>query len=174
MGAGGGGGWGGGGGRGGGDLNPRRGMPEAKFAVRWESAAPVLEAAKKSEVAEAAKLAGWAKEFYVVSVTGMAAPPPGPGQRGDWSRGDPARAKQWQDLLLKITTLKRKDKPPLAAARLETIPLPSGRMSVFLFPRTDPIALDDKSVLFETAFGPIRVKSKFALKDMVWRGKLEL
>jgi hypothetical protein len=40
--------------------------------------------------------------------------------------------------------------------------------------RNDLITLDDKTVTFVTKLGPIDVKVKFTLKDMVYQGKLAL
>ena len=42
------------------------------------------------------------------------------------------------------------------------------------FPRTDPIVLEDKNVEFEMKLGPMTVRGKFKLKDMLFDGKLEL
>ena len=38
----------------------------------------------------------------------------------------------------------------------------------------EPIQLDDKEVVFSTMFGPMQLKAKFTLKDMVYQSKLEL
>jgi hypothetical protein len=45
---------------------------------------------------------------------------------------------------------------------------------IFAFPRTDPITLADRDVEFVTAIGTIEIKKKFALKDLVFNGELEL
>jgi hypothetical protein len=42
------------------------------------------------------------------------------------------------------------------------------------FPRTSPITLDDKEVTFETRFGSLSVIRKFRLKDLSYRGTLQL
>jgi hypothetical protein len=44
----------------------------------------------------------------------------------------------------------------------------------FLFPRSEAITLEDKEVEFETKLGPMEIKRKFKLQDMVFGGKLEL
>jgi len=49
-----------------------------------------------------------------------------------------------------------------------------GRTFVFLFPRTANVLEDDKEVTFLTSMGRMEVRSKFALKEMNFRGKLEL
>ena len=43
-----------------------------------------------------------------------------------------------------------------------------------MFPRTEAITLEDKNVEFKLALGPMDVKKKFKLKDMVFNGNLEL
>jgi hypothetical protein len=51
----------------------------------------------------------------------------------------------------------------------------NGTILVFFFPRAaQPITLDDKDVTFHQKLGPMELKAKFALKDMVYQGKLEL
>ena len=78
------------------------------------------------------------------------------------------------DRLKETTTLKRKNKEPI---RPEVVELSNQEESVTLFvgfPRTDPIVLEDKNVEFEMKLGPMTVKRKFKLKDMLFDGKLEL
>jgi hypothetical protein len=46
---------------------------------------------------------------------------------------------------------------------------------MFLFPKgSQPIEASDKEVTFVTQMGPLGVKAKFALKDMMVKGQLEL
>ena len=45
---------------------------------------------------------------------------------------------------------------------------------IFVFPKTQPIAADDKEVEFILKLGQVEAKRKFNLKDMVYNGKLEL
>ncbi len=178
--AGGGGNWGGRGG-GGRDLDPRQGLPQAKFTVRWASAGPLLEAARKSELAGAEKLAAWAKEYYVVTVTDLRVQPPRPvGGQGQWGNsgrgqwGDAGAQDKWTERMLKATSLKRKGRPAVNPVRFESLDTPAGRVRVFLFSRSELITDSDHALNFETAFGPIQIKAKFALKDMHWRGQLAL
>ena len=42
------------------------------------------------------------------------------------------------------------------------------------FPRTDAITLEDKDVEFITKLGPMEIKKKFKLEDMVFGGHLAL
>lgn len=171
----GGGGWGGGGaGRGSGDAGTMGpgGMRTPRYTVRWESAAPVREAEARAEAPDAAKLAEWAGEFYVVTVTGSS--PQRSGHGGEGWTPDTARQQQWQERLHELTALKRKGKDPLAPERIETIERAQSRTLVFLFPRSAGIGPGDGEVTFETALGPFQIRAKFALREMVFLGKLEL
>jgi hypothetical protein len=182
----GGGGWGGRGGMGGGGWGGRgggmgrggsQGMSAPRVTVRWESAAPVHEAELKSEAADASKFAGWSKDYYVVTVSGL--PQMGPRRRGgdQDQQQDPERAQQMrermQERMKQNTALKIKDRT-IAPERIETLDSPGGRTLVFLFPRTANILPADKDVAFETAMGRLEVRTKFGLKEMLYRGKLEL
>jgi hypothetical protein len=172
----GGGGWGGRGGGGGGRRGPE-GMQAVKVTVRWESAAPVHEALLKSEVADASKFADWSKDYYVITVNGL----PQMGQRrrdnDDDQQQDPDREKEMQDRMKdrmkQNTSLKVSDRT-IAPERVEMLDSPAGRTMVFLFPRTANILPGDKEVAFVSAMGRMEIRSKFALKEMVFRGKLEL
>lgn len=160
------GGRGGGGGMGGGDMGSAPAMPKAN--VRWESAAPYQEAMKKmhAEGASAADLEG----FYVVTVTGLKL---GVGGR----RANVPSVEQMaraRERMKDQTQLTRKGKDPIHCAKVDGTPSPEGTTLRFYFPRSEPISLDDKDVTFETRMGPMELKTKFGLKDMVWDGKLAL
>jgi hypothetical protein len=50
-----------------------------------------------------------------------------------------------------------------------------GNIDLFIaFPRSAGISLDDKEVEFVTKIGPLVIRKKFKLKDMVFNGKLEM
>ena len=79
-----------------------------------------------------------------------------------------------KESLLKVTSLSVKGKDPLPASDLQIGGNEQRPVLVFLFPKTAPLSLDDKDVEFSTKLGPIVVKQKFHLKDMVFNGKLDL
>ena len=176
---------GGGGGAGGGGMGGGGGMsgdmgggPEAmerpQVAVRWESGEPFRQASLKAQSPHAKQVEEWSKEFYVVSASGMSMMRggrrgAGPDQR---TQPDPARMEQMQQRMKDATLLKRKGKDPLAPARVELLREPEGMTMVFRGP--EPIDAADRELSFETAFGPMQVKSKFNLKDMIYNGKLAL
>jgi hypothetical protein len=113
--------------------------------VRWESALPIVLALGKKERAAADT------ESYIVSVSD-------PLLRG--ARLDAAAA-----------YLRVKNRAPIRAGNLEI-----GAASIrFYFPRANhPITREDGEVTFEAQLGPMELKAKFSLKEMIYHGKLEL
>ncbi len=154
-------------------------MASAKLTIRWDSAAPVHEALVKSEAADASKFAEWSKEYYVVSVSGL--PQMGQRRRGgdddSEQQPDPDRQKEMRERmearLKENTSLKLKSRS-VAPERIETLESPGGRTLVFLFPRTANIIADDKEATFVMGMGPMEVKTKFPLKEMMFKERLEL
>lgn len=155
---------GGGGGMGGGGGAPQ--MPKA--SVRWESA-PVYRDAMKKLKAEGAAEAD-VEGFYVITVTGLRL---GMGGRGGNSPSVEQLGRA-RERLKEMTSLVIKGREPIAPARVDGTPSPEGTTLRFYFPRSQEISLDDKEVQFETHMGPMELKTKFQLKDMVVNGKLKL
>jgi hypothetical protein len=167
-----------GGGRGGGGGG-RRGngggpMPVSYTAtVRWESAKPVQEALK-TPLPEG--LAG----AYVISVSGVPVVEPGR-QHSDDGDTDSTVSKGLSDEVLdrikNLTYLEPKGKSPAQPSVVQKGSISSsGRPTLlFGFPR-DVVALtaDDREVVFTTKLGAIEVKTKFNLKDMMYRKELAL
>ena len=79
-----------------------------------------------------------------------------------------------QRLVQAATTLKPAGKEAILPTSVETVVAGGTMLTVFLFRRTEAISLEDKEVTFQTVLGPMRVKSKFRLKDMQYLGKLAL
>ncbi len=148
-----GGGFPGGGPMGGGQFKP---------VIRWESAKAIMDARKKGATDDFAK-------YYVLSLSGtprngMPATPIGDDD------ADPRR-EQMQANMRQSTQLQIKGKAPLKAERIE----PSETGILFLFSRDDhPIKRDDKEVTFQAKLGPLQLKARFVLKDMLYRDQLEL
>jgi hypothetical protein len=149
------------------------GIEIPKPVIRWESAAPLRDAAAKSAGDAAAQSLGeWSASFYVVTLSGFGAQ----GGRGGRGMGqpDPAQLAQMRDGMTAATNLTIKGKPAIAAARVETLQTEQGQVTAFLFLRTVAIEAADKEVTFETAMGPLGIKCKFVLKEMTYQGKLAL
>ncbi len=86
------------------------------------------------------------------------------------------RRRVMQERLKDATRLERKGKDPIGPDRVETGQSSDGtaRM-IFLFPKTSqPIEPGDKEVTFVTQMGPLGVKAKFVLKEMMVKGQLAL
>ncbi|MGA3185684.1 MAG: hypothetical protein ABSF22_01115 [Bryobacteraceae bacterium] len=144
------------------------GGPSMNLIVSWRTALPVRQAvAKEKYGAEAAtspdakKLVEEDQKYYGVLVSGL----PGRAVRAN---------DQMKAALLKNTSLIVKGKDPIAPADIQTGGNEQKALVIFLFPRTAALSLDDKEVEFSTRFGPLVVRQKFRLKEMVFNGKLEL
>ncbi|MEP7367630.1 MAG: hypothetical protein ABI972_30595 [Acidobacteriota bacterium] len=181
MGGGGGGMGGGGGRRGGGGMGGGGGMQPMTFTVRWMSSLPLKQAIVRSRMGKEADTSPQAKEFlerqeshYAVALIG----PPRGGGAGGGAGAVPGGAQQdrmqrMTEHLKETTGLLRKGKEPIRPETVQT-PQPGQNSYLFLFPRADAITLDDKEVEFATRMGPLEVKRKFKLKDMVYNGQLAL
>jgi hypothetical protein len=124
-----------------------------KATVRWESALPVREALHRGAPGEL-------PEDYILNVFGEV-----PGVDPDAS-----------DAILKDNTTLEHKGDQIKLNRVE--PAPKNSVSedgtLFYFSRRLALRLEDQEVTFTTRLGPLKVKCKFALKDMLYRGSLEL
>ena len=124
-----------------------------KATVRWESALPVREALHRGAPGEL-------PQEYILNVFGEV-----PGV-------DPASGFA---VLKDNTTLEHKG-DQIKLNRIELAPGDgvSEPGTLFYFSRLLALKLEDKEAIFTTKLGPLKVKCKFALKDMLYRGNLEL
>ena len=125
--------------------------------VRWESAEPVRQALAVRAGAET--LAG-VRRHYIVAVTSL---PFGAARLAE----EPEKIRSRVALLIK-------DKPQVPADRVEIRPQPGAPGVRLYFPRDAAITLDDKSVQLLMRLDPYQVRRKFKLKEMIFRGRLEL
>jgi hypothetical protein len=134
--------------------------------MSWRSALPLRKAIVKSRVgsatevpAEAQQLLSKEQEEYIVVVSGV-----------------PARiARQIQDsTILNRSTLKAGKKVPVTPKAVDFQTRTQSVDVLFIFPKTDPITLEDREVEVDLKLGTMEAKRKFNLKDMVYNGKLEL
>jgi hypothetical protein len=124
---------------------------------------PVREAAKSAKSKDA-------EENYILALLGDI---PGVGVPSD--DDEPGERQQKMDNLKESTRLERRD-DPLELQRVKIAPRTplSQAGTLFYFSRVLPIVPDDKQVTFVTKVGPLEVKCKFTLRDMLYRGNLEL
>ena len=156
--------------RGGGYGGPEGGMglPSITAVVRWFSAIPVKQAAVKLRYGDEAGTAAAGLSYlerdepnYVVSVAGL------PGRMAGFLQRVPEQVKQ-------NTSLRRKGKAPIAPGDLQITMQKQKTDLYFVFPKTDPITLDDKDVEFLMKTRQLEIKRKFKLKKMVFHGDLSL
>jgi len=76
--------------------------------------------------------------------------------------------------LKESSSLNRKGHDPIHPDNVTWDNSNGSRVMMLFFSKTSPITLADKDVEVQIAMGPMEIKKKFALKDMVYQGKLEL
>jgi hypothetical protein len=136
---------------------PTDSNPGSFHAVaRWESARPVWSAARSRN--------DDAGRFYIVALIGDL---PDLGGAGD----DDAAARTQRSVMMRESTrLERKGESPIYLDHVE----PGKGGDFFYFSRLEPIKAGNKEITFTTRMGPLEIKAKFSLKEMMYRGKLEL
>ena len=121
--------------------------------MRWQSALPIRQALKSKSTEGLA-------DYYILAVV------------GDLAMADPdadeAQRESRLDMMKQYTKLDRHG-GAIPLANVEPVKKVG---TLFYFPRAEPIK--DGQVTFTTKMGPVEVKCKFTVKDMMYRGKLEL
>ena len=90
-----------------------RGQPPVRVLIRWESATPVREAARKP-------VPPLASQYYIITVSGLPASGHDPNQEREDSEGVDTR-KHLEDQLIGSTELLRKGKDPIHPERLQVL-----------------------------------------------------
>lgn len=131
-----------------------------KAIIRWESALPVQGALKTAAPKDV-------KDFYVLNVVGNL-PSAIPSETEPADRASLAYLKEY-------TKLQHKG-DEIHLSRVEAAPASefSDPGTWFYFSRMLDLMPEDKEATFVTKIGPLDVKCKFTLKDMLYQGKLEL
>ena len=153
--------------------------PTLNVLVRWDSALPVREALSRSGGdSQQPYVAEHAAKDYIISIVGLV--PAGRyrsvGRTESESRSDDTiDARNPEEMLEGLMAASRLIPKEKAAISPEDAKLDgrTGTLYVF-FPRTEPIAINDKEVTFTTRFGALTIQQRFRLKDMSYQGKLEL
>jgi hypothetical protein len=133
-----------------------------KAIIRWDSALPLRLALKNSVSADTEK-------FYILNMVGDV---PSVGATPDEDKSQ--RAARFETLK-QVTKLEHKG-DEILLSRVEVSPRNDLTMAgtLFYFSRGLALRPEDKQATFSTKLGPIDVKCKFTLRDMMYRGKLEL
>ena len=193
-----GGGRGGRGGRGGGGMGGAM-APSITFYVRWQSAKPIKLATVRARMGAEADTSPQAREFvereepdYVIALIGPPMEPPAEGREFPQARpgsstppGEPDKAakggagerrggdpSQMLEAVKQNTWLAWKEQEKLHPSSVAFAPGGQRNVLIFRFPKDHPIELEDKEVEFCTRRGPMEIRKKFRLKDMVYEGKL--
>ncbi len=165
------------------------------LTIRWESAAPVQQALmhQGASAADEFKASSDASQkYYVIEVLGLRLPARSQSNRGgvvdaddpNSGNGNGNGSQNSQNVdrqndalrsqLLDAAQLAPKGKASIYAQDVQIVG-PGGIDGVrFLFPRTNPIAGNDKEVDFILNVRRIKVEEKFKLSDMQYEGKLAI
>ena len=134
------------------------------MTISWRSALPLREAIARQQAGTSGTIAPDAQarlerddDLYWVAIQGL---PP------QYMRPGPNTALQG--------FLRREGKAPIGATQGATQMTRGGALLLVGFPRTDPITLEDSDVEFDVKLGPLEIKKKFKLKDMLFAVKLAL
>ena len=183
-GGGGGGGFGGGrgGGRGGGGYGGGGFPPSMTLTIRWYSAEPVKKAVARARFGDAAdsapealKLLEPERDHYVIGLSGLPA---------RIAQMDEQRQRLMFEQIKSETVLQLKGRDPIPAKSVlfgsdqaQLMDARTGQSGVefyIFFSKENEITLEDKNVEFVTRLMDRKISKKFKLKDMVYRGELEL
>ena len=159
-------------GMGGGGRGRGRGRPQAesvKGTVRWESAKPILEAIKTP-------LPDAFANRYVISISGFPLYSDSHSRSQDDSETNSSNSNaDMLERLKSLTYLEPKGREGAQPGVVQQQPSAGSRSILFGFSK-EMLALkaEDKEVSFSTKLGTMLVKTKFNLKEMLYRGDLAL
>lgn len=173
SGMGGGGGRGGGGRRGGGGAmggGPPMGPPAIPVLVRWHSSLTIRQALVRAQFGDEAGTSDKAAEFltrpqnfYVVTVSGL--------PLRFFQRVDP---QELQQALKQSASLHVRGLPDVNPGDIQFQATEQSLTVFFAFPRSQEIQVEHKEAEFISNIGPLQVKRKFKLAEMVRDGRLDL
>lgn len=160
---------GGGMGRGGGGMPSPDVVPTITVHLRWRTALPIKQALVRARFGDEAATSPEALKFlshqethYIIEIAGLPAP----------------MLRLKPDELRAGAQLRIKDKPPIKAVDIKG-GREENRINLYLiFPRgqegAPAIALEDKEVEVLLKAGPLDIRRKFRLRDMIFDGRLEI
>jgi hypothetical protein len=163
-------------------------VPAPEIVVRWESASLVSEACAKggmerhlfSCVSKLLYLSGLVDKFenlrthfYIVGLSNYPKPPRQPGVSEHSAAGNAALEKLSRGIQ-ESTFLRFKDRGPSQPLNVVSLPAGQSLLVIVFFPRTDAISLTDHEVFFESVVGTMELRATFLLREMLYRGKLDL
>jgi|SRR5271170_4682058 len=154
-------------------------LPTLPVTVRWDSALPMIKAwqrAAGSQVGDPGLTEEELKKYYVITVIGLV---PGKSSKQSTrpvaSGPDAVTPVDPEQMLAGIQSQSHlffRNKPSLRPDEVR-LDATTGALR-FYFPRSSPLEMDNKEVLFSTHYGRLTVRQRFRFKDMLYKGELEL
>ncbi len=146
-----------------------------EVTIQWQSALPVqIAAAKKADTsADISNIKPL--DNYVIAVIGL--PMRAIGGRAasvdSDQTTDEEEAKSLEDRLKQSTELLAGGHEAMHPTKVELNQGADGRILLY-FPKNDPITIGEKTVEFKLVAGHTEIRKKFTLKEMEYKGRLEL
>jgi hypothetical protein len=154
-------------------------VPTLPVTVRWDSALPMIKASQRAAakpVSDIDLTEEDLKKFYIITVVGLV-PSMNSKHVTHLANGNPDgnAAPDPEQILTGIKTQSHLFFPNRPSVRPDEVKLDSKTGALrFYFPRSSAIVMTDKEVLFSTHYGRLTVRQRFRLKDMLYKGELEL
>ena len=150
-------------------LRDKRTLTDFKVLVCWESGLPVRLARK------AISPSGDTAAHYVLSMSRMPIAFMSALVGGGKAGKEAADKQEIANQILKTSSLQREGKNPIAADRADWIDAEFEPRVMISFPQDrQTIEAADRTVTFTTQIGTLVIRALFPLKDMFYRGNLEL
>lgn len=145
------------------------GAPSMTVKIRWQTALPIKQALLRQRFGDEVGTSSQAQtvlkgvdDVYLLVLEGL---PLTMAQRG---------GQRFGEMVKRGAQLKHGGKNAIAAGEVQMGVVDKKLVLYFVFPRTDAITLEDKDVEFVSKVGPMEIKRKFKLAEMVVDGKLKL
>lgn len=158
------------------DGTAAAGLPTMNVTVRWESSLPVREAMLRLKFGNQLPPEGdpaynlnRTEDHYIVGIAGLVLPRKRPKPGEEESGQDRMRAE-----FLATARLIRRNHNFIGASDVKVNPPEAREEVLFFFPKTDPVMVEEKDVIFEAEQGAFIIRRVFHLKEMQYHGKLEL
>ena len=148
-----------------------------EVTIQWQSAIPVQYAAAKKAADGTTPDFSKVKpqDNYVIAVIGLPIRAIG-GRAASVDNDqtiDPDEMNALENRLLADTELLRDGREPMHPVKVELNQGTDGRILLY-FPKSDPITLKEKWVEFRLVAGHTKIEKKFPLKEMEYKGNLDL
>jgi hypothetical protein len=173
-----------------GDEDRVHGASQARLTIQWRSALPIRQALVRAKFGVEASTSPEARQFleaddptYVIAVLGM--PRAMLTGTGDASTGEALKKALLAGTSLSMngnSAVNGKTSRPAGSAKPVTSIRPTDiefRVGAaidafFIFPKAAPVTLDDKDVEVSIKLGHLSIAERFPLKEMLFKGNLEL